>query len=284
MGGDPRSDLPEHDPLADERWRGILMADPTHAPGLIRLRRIFRHLPSDPRCKLCYAPYAAPFGPIVGALGFGRWHKNPSLCGSCLRIMERAQGGAEVDLSMLFADLRGSTELAARMTASAYGKLLNRFYGTAASVIEERGGSIDKYLGDGIFALFIPGFSGPDHAGRAIDAGRQLLLSVATRSAEGGPLPVGIGVHTGTAYVGVVGRTGELTDFTALGDPVNVTARLSSAAAAGELLLSDAVLRASGHPSGGLTRREVTLKGVAGPVTVWSETIGPTGETGSRSE
>ena len=87
------------------------------------------------------------------------------------------------------------------------------------------------------------------------------------------PLPVGIGVHTGTAYVGVVGNSGELTDFTALGDAVNVTERLSSAAAARELLISDAALTASGYSTDGLSRRDLELKGVARPVAAWSQRV-----------
>jgi adenylate cyclase len=269
---DPRADLPQHDSDADARWHAVLVGDDTHAPGLARLRRIFRHLPSDPRCKLCYALYAAPFGPVVGLFGFGRWHKNPSLCGSCLRIMEKSQGCAEVELSMLFADLRESTQLAAGMSASAYSRLLNAFYRTAAQAVEDCGGSIDKYLGHGVFALFIPGFSGNDHARRAIDAARQILHN--TASIAGAPaLPVGIGVHTGMAYVGVVGGGGDLTDFTALGDAVNMTDRLSSAAVGRELVISYTALVASGLPTDGLTRRELTLKGVAHLVTGWSERV-----------
>lgn len=173
---------------------------------------------------------------------------------------------------MLFADLRGSTQLAAGMTASAYRDLLNAFYAIASRAVESGGGSIDKYLGDGVFALFIPGFSGHRHAGLAIEAGRQILRdSDPVLLADGvTPLPVGIGVHTGTAYVGVVGQSGDLTDFTAIGDAVNVTERLSSAATARELLVSDAALAASGLSPAGLTRRDLQLKGVTDPVTVWS--------------
>lgn len=280
MASDPRSGLPQPSDEADERWRGVLLGDAKTAPGLARLRRIFKHLPSDPRCKLCYAPYAPPFGPVVGLLGFGRWSKNPSLCGACLRIMERSQGGAEVELSMLFADLRGSTELAARMSAAGYSRLLNGFYAIAARSVEELGGSIDKYLGDGVFALFVPGFTGDDHAARAIRTARRLLEE--TRGSpsfppEATPLPLGIGVHTGPAYVGVVGQTGALTDFTALGDSVNLTQRLSSAAGARELLISEAAVAASGYSTEGMTRRELSLKGIPHTVEAWasSEALAP---------
>jgi adenylate cyclase len=267
---------PQLEPLrggvgVDARWRSVLTGDARHSPGLVRLRRIFKHLPSDPRCKLCYAPYAPPFGPIVGLLGFGKWKKNPTLCGGCLRVMERAHGGAEVELSMLFADLRQSTALAAGMSAAAYSRLLNAFYGTASRAVERPGGSIDKYLGDGVFALFIPGFAGQDHAARSIDAARQILRDTSEPADGASTLPVGIGVHTGVAYVGVVGKAGDLTDFTALGDAVNLTARLSTAADAFELLISDESLTASGYPRAGLERRTLELKGVAHPVIAWSE-------------
>ena len=225
---------------------------------------------------MCYAPYAAPFGPLVRLLGYGPWNKNPSLCGACLKRMERAQGGAEVELSMLFADLRDSTRLAAGMSASAYSRLLNGFYGIASRAVEGLGGSIDKYLGDGVFALFIPGFVGVDHAGQAIEAARQILRETGRPLQAVGmssPLPVGIGVHTGTAYVGVVGNSGELTDFTALGDAVNVTERLSSAAVARELLVSDAALTASGYSTDGFIRRDLDLKGVGRPVAAWSQRL-----------
>jgi adenylate cyclase len=265
-------------PTEEARWRGVLLGDESKAPGLYRLRRIFKHLPSDPRCKLCFAPYAPPFGPLVAMFGYGPWNKNPSLCGGCLRIMERAHGGAEVELSMLFADLRRSTELAATMSPYSYTRLLNRFYAIASRAIEENGGTVDKYLGDGIFALFIPGFAGPDHAARAVDAASRILRET-SGAADAPPevtgLPVGIGVHTGTAYVGVVGHAGDLTDFTALGDAVNLTQRLSSAAGESELLISEAALAAARLPTEGLERRELELKGVAAPVPAWSRRVQP---------
>jgi adenylate cyclase len=274
MGESDSEPVPTHaDQQAEERVRGILAGDRPSSP-LRWMRRVFRHLPSDPRCQLCYAPYAAPFGPLLGRLGFGRWDKNPRLCGSCLRMLERYHAGAEIELSMLFADLRGSTELAARMSASAYSRLLNAFYAIAAEAIQTPGGHVDKYLGDGVFALFIPGFVGSDHAARAIDAARGILAGTAGAAdlpESERPLPVGVGVHTGTAYVGVLGRAPDLTDFTALGDAVNITQRLSSDAAAREILISDAALLASGIAPAHLDRRELRLKGVAEPVVAWSD-------------
>ena len=121
-------------------------------------RALFRHLPSEPRCKWCYAPYGRPFGPIVRRLGYGPWEQNPSLCDRCLTTMEKHQGGAEIELAVMFADLRGSTQIAARMSPAEYRRLLNIYYGIAAAAVQAPGGIVDKYLGDGVLALFMRGF------------------------------------------------------------------------------------------------------------------------------
>ena len=190
-----------------------------------------------------------------------------------MRGLEKDLGGAEVELTMLFADLRGSTELAERMPAATYRNLVNSFYGVAARHVNESGGMVDKYLGDGILALWIPGFTGPNHASLAVAAAREMLRETATASwlpAEVRPLPVGIGVHTGLAYVGVLGRSGGLLDFTALGDAVNLTQRLSTAAASRELLMSEETRVAAGVGEAGLQSRELELKGISRPILAWA--------------
>ena len=195
------------------------------------------------------------------------------MCGACIRRMERHLGGADVELTLLFADLRGSTALAGQMTPTDYRSLVNDFYAVAARDIEASGGIVNKYLGDGVFAIFVPGFSGSDHAQRGIEAARRILQDTeapATLQPGGNPLAVGIGLHTGTAYVGVLGEAGHLLDFTALGDAVNLTERLSSAASAREILISDDAMRAGGGDIRGLTLRELHLKGIDQPVAAWS--------------
>lgn len=265
--------LDERDAEADQHWRDILTGKVSVMPGSRIARGIFRHLPSDPRCKWCYAPYGKPFGPVLGRFGWRRWDKNPSLCHMCMNYMEVQKGGAEVELAVLFADLRGSTELAATMTPGAYTRLLDIYYGIAGHAIQARGGIVDKYLGDGVLALFLLGYSDGHPATAAADAGRRILEDVATSKAlpaDQRPLPVGVGVHYGEAYVGIVGQAGQPTNFTALGDAVNVAERVSSSATAGELLLSDAVVQRLSQPPQGAQQRELTLKGVAEPVTAWS--------------
>jgi adenylate cyclase len=279
MGADPPPVIELHvnpvDPRIEDEWRALLSGNHQGNTSLRNMRRVFRRMPSSPRCKLCYAPYGAPFGPVMNLLGYGPWAKNPSLCGACMRQLEKDLGGAEVELTMMFADLRGSTQLAERLPAAIYRRMVNGFYGVAARHVNDAGGMVDKYLGDGILALFIPGFTGTDHAARAVAAARDILQhtrDAAVLPAEARPLPVGIGVHTGTAYVGVLGRAGGLLDFTALGDAVNLTQRLSTAAASRELLISEDARAAAGITSDGLQARELDLKGIDRPITAWLAT------------
>jgi adenylate cyclase len=279
MGANPPPAAELHvnpvDPQVEAEWHALLSGDHQGNSSLRKLRRVFKRMPSSPRCKLCYAPYGAPFGPVMSLLGYGPWDKNPSLCGACMRQLEKDLGGAEVELTMMFADLRGSTELAERLPAATYRRMVGGFYGVAARHVNDASGMVDKYLGDGILALFIPGFSGPDHAARAISAAHDILQS--TREAAGlpsdaDPLPVGIGVHTGTAYVGVLGRAGGLLDFTALGDAVNLTQRLSTAAASRELMISEEARAAAGIATEGLQARQLDLKGIDRPIAAWLAT------------
>jgi adenylate cyclase len=123
-------------------------------------------------------------------------------------------------------------------------------------------GVVDKFVGDETIGLFIPSYAGPDHARKAVDAARALLERAGRPDASSaGPIPVGAGVHTGVAFVGTVGSSDEISDFTALGDPVNTTARLASLASAGELLVSVAAGERAGLDAGSHERRTVDVRG-----------------------
>jgi adenylate cyclase len=167
---------------------------------------------------------------------------------------------------MLFADVRGSTGLAERMTPGDFSDLLNRFYEVAAAVLVEREAIVDKFVGDEVVGLFVPGMSGLDHAAKAIDSAVALLEATGHGLVDGPWLPVGAGVHTGVAFVGSVGDKG-VTDFTALGDTVNTTARLASVAGAGEILVTRAAADAAGFV-GGSERRRLELRGRTEPIEV----------------
>lgn len=253
--------------LSTAEWRTVLLGE---HPDLVRQRRLFRHIPSDPRCKMCLAPQGGLGGPIMRVMGFGRYPPNPQLCNSCFRQSTKHPGGAEIEITALFADIRGSTGLAETMTPAAYSVAVNDYVRTASHAIREPNGLVDKLLGDGIMALFIPGFiAGGRHADAALEAARSILRNVS--------LPVGIGVHTGTTWVGFVGGIDDVRDFTALGDAVNVASRLGSDAQAGEILMSAATARSAELATDGLEARRLELRGRAEPLEALAERISPAG-------
>jgi adenylate cyclase len=245
-------------------WERMLTGD---FPRLHGMRRMWGVLPSPPRCKLCNAPFRGLGGLLMRAIAYGPSPLNRRLCKWCIRAVHKHPGGAEVEISVLFADVRGSTAIAERMLPEEFSRLMARFYGAAAGVIDEWDGIVDKFVGDGAVALFIPGFAGSDHAADAIAAARGLL----ERTGNDGPtpwIPVGAGVRTGRSFVGTVGE-GDARDFTALGDTVNMAARLTGLAGAGEILISPEAAAASGIETAGLERRTLEPRGREQSVDAW---------------
>ena len=223
-------------------------------------------LPSDPRCKLCGSPFKGWGGFIMRLMGRDQSRYNPRFCEKC-KVWEHP-GGAEVYLTMLFADVRGSTTLAEQMSARDYSQLINRFYKVATHVLIQTDALVDRLIGDEAIGLYIPGFAGPGHPRRAIEAAQELLRLTGHRDSKGPWLPVGIGVHTGHAFVGVVGGEDSPADFTALGDNVNITARLASQAGPGEILISDSAYAEADIDLGELEHRQLELKGKSEPTGV----------------
>jgi adenylate cyclase len=216
------------------QWERVLTDG--HA-SLVTARRVFRYLPSAPRCKLCNNPFGGPVGRLLAVAGFSPSRKNPNLCGRCCDSLPA--GGAEVDVAVLFVDVRGSTALGQRGAAADFAALLNRFYSAATQTLLRHDAVIDKLIGDEVMAFFVQGISGPQYRRRAVLAGMELLKAVGYGSDEGPWLEVGVAVNAGVAYVGNVGEA--VVDFTALGDPVNVAARMQQHAAGGELLVAPGV-------------------------------------------
>ena len=141
---------------------------------------------------------------------------------------------------MLFADVRGSTALAESMGPREFAMLLNRFYQAATNGLSAHDAVIDKMIGDEVMAIFFLGAAGQAYRRSSVLAAEAVISSLGYGSASEPWLPVGIGVHAGPAYVGKVG-SGNVNDFTALGDTINVAARLQAEAAAGEIVISEPV-------------------------------------------
>lgn len=233
----------QHGEPDPEFWRQLLTEG--HR-SLAMLQWTFRHMPSPPRCKLCYNPFGGVGGRIVAVAGFRPSRKNPNFCVRCCESLPL--GGADIDVAVLFADVRDSVRLASGISPAAFAATLNRFYRDATDVLVAHDAIIDKLVGDEVMALFIPGLAGRSYRRRAVDAANALLQRVC--AGDGPHLDVGVGVHAGEAYVGNVGSS-SIADFTALGDTVNIAARLQAVAAPGELVVSDSLWQAIGAPPGG---------------------------------
>jgi adenylate cyclase len=243
----------------EDMWRTVLVDG--HGQ-LLRWQRIFRLIPSAPRCKMCHNPFGGLGGKLVGLAGFRPSRKNPSLCSKCCDVLP--VGGVELDIAVLFADVRGSTRIGEQSSASAFAELMNRFYKVATESLVRHDAIIDKLIGDEVMALFIPGVAGPDYRRRAVEAAVDLLRATGVGSPEGPWLDVAASVNAGTAYVGNVGDA--VVDFTALGDPVNVAARMQAQALAGQVLVAEDVdpFVPASFPEA--ERRVLTLRGHDGTV------------------
>ena len=160
-----------------------------------RVRRIFRVLPHGPRCQLCAAPFAGAVAPVMRALGKRPADKNPRVCQSCFTFMAKHHGGAEIEASFMFADIRGSTTLAERMPTAEFHALLDRFYAAAIKVVFEHDGGVDKFVGDEVVAMYFPLISGPRHTALAVETAEALLRATGHEDPDGPWVPVGRGSH-----------------------------------------------------------------------------------------
>jgi len=238
------------DPGVEEIWRDVLLHGHRHRLSF---------LPGNTRCTGCNVAMKGIGGRIVQLAGIRQSRKNPNFCNLCDDALPH--GGAEVDIAVLFADVRGSTGLAEKLGPSAFAALLNRFYDAATQALLPYDAVIDKMVGDEVVALFFPNI-GAGYRGNAVRAAVQLLRHVGYGSAGGGWIPVGVGVNAGVAFCGRIGA-GEVHDFTALGDTVNTGARLQSEAKAGEIVVSENVYAEVEKEFPSLDRRVFDLRGRA---------------------
>jgi len=247
----------------NQMWHDWFSVDAVGAEKLFSMT--YRLLPHDPRCKICHSPFEGLGGLIMRAMfNRGRSELNPQFCNICEDYVKKHQGGAEVEMSMLFADVRGSTALSESMSAMEFQKLINRFYVETTDVIAKEHGLVEKLLGDEVAAFWGAGFAGKNYVARTIRTAQKIQQKMEAQN-----IPVGIGVHTGVAYFGAMGSEGGLVDISAIGDEVNTAARIASKAAAGEILVSEAALLSQTEvDSSKLESRTLELKGISKPMTV----------------
>ncbi len=182
-------------------------------------------------------------------------------------------GGVNQTITILFADIRGFTSISEHAPPEKIVGLLNRYFSAMTDIIFAHGGTLDKYLGDGLMALFGAPTTTPQDASNALNAAvamqRRLLGINEELRREGlSEVGVGIGLHTGEVTVGYIGSE-RRSEYTAIGDSVNTASRLESNAKGGQILISDATAKAARsryklHP-----REAITVKNREQPVTLW---------------
>lgn len=242
----------------EELWHQLLVEGNTF---LDKSRAIFGALPDDPRCMSCLSPFEGFGGRLTRLIGRGQSREDPRFCNACIEYSREHPGGAFVDLAMVFADVRGSTPLAERIGDRDFSHLIDRFFQVSSSSLINSGAYVDRLAGDEAIGFFVPGLAGPEYASCALESGKNLLRATGHTDPDGPWIPVGAGAHVGNAFVGTVGSPTGVSDFTALGDDINVGARIASAAGPGELLASLELCRMANVEIRDFEQRELTLKG-----------------------
>lgn len=246
----------------EELWREWFTTSAYSAEK--RIHRMLRLLPHDPRCKFCHAPFHG-FGAVLVRAVFGKKQSslNPRFCNVCESYAQKFPGGAEVAMSMLFADVRGSTSLSESMSPMDFSRLINQFYVEATKIITDEDGLVEKLAGDAVAAFWGSGFAGEQYVKRTLHAARKMSQTMKHHG-----IPVGIGVHAGVAFFGAMGSADGLINISAIGEEVNLAARLASKAAAGEIIVSEHALKEAGVDGSGLESRSLELKGISEPIRV----------------
>ena len=181
-------------------------------------------------------------------------------------------GGREMEISVLFADIRGFTAMAEKLTPEKVVEILNQYLDSMEEQVFKHGGMLDKYTGDGMMVLFGAPLEQPDHAARAVRAALSMQRAAAKVSQRRGDgemeMVYGVGITTGPAVVGHIGSKRRL-DYTAIGDTVNLAARLEGIAPPGVILIDRATYEATKEIALVETLDAVKVKGKARPVPVW---------------
>lgn len=250
------------EPLSPEDWTVFfeLASDPAEQ----RLKGFMCALPSSPRCGICGAPFAGIGGRLIRPLGYRQSRKSPNLCATCVEAAP--PGGTTMRTGVLFADIRDFTSLSERSEPAALSALLRRFYAAAEDVLFPEA-LIDKLIGDEVMALYLPYGRLREEAPEVMFGHARAMLAAVGYGSRGGPFAeVGIGLDYGEAFVGNVGGD-SYSDFTAIGDVVNVAARLQGAAAGGEIVVSARLAERLDPVPGEAV--ELELKGKAEPVAAY---------------
>lgn len=236
-------------------------------------------------CKGCWqhmrlpVPLRGPASIPFRAFGIRPSKMNPNTCTICELMFTRVMKARQitVDVSVLFADLRGYTTLSQSFPAEAVSSLLDAFYDECADAIWEFDGLLNKTVGDAVMAIFNFPISHSDHAGNAVLAAGEIqrrwhargeLLMMDGVGLDKSDLGIGIGIDTGKTSFGEFGRSHR--DLTAIGTVVNTASRTQSVADAGQILVTRAVCERAPQQTADGVCREYHLKGFEEPVELYA--------------
>jgi adenylate cyclase len=177
--------------------------------------------------------------------------------------------GEEVEVTLMFVDVRDFTAFAERSPPREVVSTLNRLFEGAVPIVREHGGHVDKFVGDGLLAVFGAPRPDPDHADHALAA--ALEISKEARKEFRKALEIGIGLNSGAVVAGSIGGAGRL-EFSVIGDAVNIAARVEAATrdTGDSILLSEQTKRLLSDDPGFQQRPGIELKGKSEPVTLYA--------------
>jgi len=171
---------------------------------------------------------------------------NPYIADKLAENPESIADRVKQEVTMVFVDIRGFTSLSERLDAEHVVILLNKYFTSVTEAIFKYNGTVDKFIGDSVMAMFNAPLYQDDHADRAVKSGLEIIKSLEklneSLKKENLRLDVGIGINTGVAIVGNIG-TEQFLDYTAIGDTVNIASRLQGKAGKMEIMISDATLK-----------------------------------------
>jgi class 3 adenylate cyclase len=215
------------------------------------------------QCGICGTLLSGPLSHVFRAVGIKRSRRNPNICSRC---DTHVQEGLVVETTVVFADLTSFTELTHELGPERTHEVVDAFLRMASGVITEHGGCIDKYIGDAVMALFNVPIKHPDHARRTVAAALELQGNMGSLTQRFQmKLQAAVGIASGWARVGRLGSE-DSKDFTAIGDVVNLAARLEGKTNPGEVLISQETYKMVAADFPGVPEERLALKGFAEPV------------------
>jgi len=226
-------------------------------------------------CKGCWQQMHVPI-PIRGplsipfrAFGIRKSQMNPNLCTICETNFTKVKKMKQVMIpaTVMFADLRGYTQLSQKQEGSDVVHMLHSFYDECAEAIWERDGIVNKFIGDAVLAIFNFPINQENHVQQAVLAGIEIQKRCMEKSdlkIGNAPLGIGVGIHTGMASIGEVGTAYK--DFTIIGPVVNLASRIQGAATPGEVVVTEDVYKSVQDLFPNAQSRTHQLKGIEQPV------------------